>query len=437
MSSSDNAQASLQHILAAGGARKTWWRRPWLLAGAAVVLLALLAWLFSGGDDNTVTYKTDKAVTDTLVVTVSATGNLQPTNQVEVGSETSGIIEEVLAEENDHVKQGQILARLDLSRLTDAVTEAKASLAVAEAQVLETVASHGEVAADLKRLQEVEKLSGGKIPSRSEMVAAEAAVQRAEAAMASARAGVVQARARLESSKTSLAKGYIRSPIDGVVLTRSIEPGQTVAASFQAPVLFILAENLAKMELQVDIDEADVGQVAAGQKATFSVDAWPGREYPATITKVGIGVTPVEEGATSSGVVSYPATLALDNSDLSLRPGMTATAVITTLVHEKALLVPNAALRFTPPQPASVSNGSSKQSFSVSSMFMPRGPSVRSNAGKENGKAGSRQVWVLRDDQPVAIPVQTGASNGRYTEILSGDVQPGMELMTESGNAAP
>lgn len=434
MSSSDNAQASLQHILAAGGARKTWWHCPWLLAGAAAVLLAMLAWLFSGEDDNTVTYKTDKAITDTLVVTVSATGNLQPTNQVEVGSETSGIIEEVLAEENDHVKQGQILARLDLSRLTDAVTEAKASLAVAEAQVLETVASHGEVAADLKRLQEVEKLSGGKIPSRSEMVAAEAAVQRAEAAMASARAGVVQARARLESSKTSLAKGYIRSPIDGVVLTRSIEPGQTVAASFQAPVLFILAENLAKMELQVDIDEADVGQVASGQKATFSVDAWPGREYPATITKVGFGVTPVAEGATASGVVSYPATLALDNSDLSLRPGMTATAEITTLVHEKALLVPNAALRFMPP----VAPVASKKpaSFGIASLFMPRRPGNASGPKVADSKA-AKQVWVLRDGQPVAIPVQTGASNGRYTEVLSGDVQPGMELVTESGNAAP
>jgi len=242
-------------------------RRWWWLAGALVVIAVVLClFLITGDETATPRYRTEAIEVGTLVVTVSATGNLQPTNQVEVGSELSGIVDQVFVDDNDEVKKGQELARLDTSKLLDAVAKSRANLVAAEAQVLQTQATAAEARAALARYQQVAELSGGKVPSKNEMDIAEATVKRAEANEASAHASVTQARANLQSDETDLAKASIRSPINGVVLTRQVEPGQTVAASFQAPVLFTLAEDLAKMELQVDVDEADVGQVKEGRR---------------------------------------------------------------------------------------------------------------------------------------------------------------------------
>ena len=392
--------------------------------GLAVALIAIVVagWWFLRSDDDKSTprYATEAATTGTLVVKVSATGNLQPTNQVDVGSELSGIVERVFVDVNDAVKKGQVLARLDLSKLKDAVARSRASLAAAEAQVLQAQATVAEARATLARYQQVSQLSGGKVPSRTEMDTAEANLKRAEANVASARASVTQARATLQSDETNLAKANIRSPIDGVVLARQVEPGQTVAASFQAPVLFTLAEDLSKMELQVDVDEADVGQVKAGQKATFTVDAWPGREYEAVITRVGYG-SQVKEG-----VVSYLTVLEVANDDLSLRPGMTGTAEITTLTRENALLVPNAALRFSPEAPA---GGQRSSSRGLAGMLLPRPP--RPTPAVRETPRGTRQVWVLQDGQPVAVAVRTGATNGRVTEITGGELEAGTQVITE------
>ncbi|HEX7971233.1 MAG TPA: efflux RND transporter periplasmic adaptor subunit [Thiobacillus sp.] len=402
-------------------------RRGWL--AAAMVLLLLGAWLLffrSGEEAAAPRYKTEPAAIGPLVVKVSATGNLQPTNQVDVGSELSGIVDQVYVDDNDQVKKGEALARLDLSKLQDAVAKSRASLAVAEAQVLQAQATVAETRAALARFRQVAKLSGGKVPSQSEMDTAEANLKRAEANEASTRASIIQARANLQSDVTNLTKATIRSSIDGVVLARKVEPGQTVAASFQAPVLFTLAEDLAKMELQVDVDEADVGQVKKGQKATFSVDAWPGRQYAAVITRVGYG------SQVKDGVVSYRAVLEVGNDDLSLRPGMTGTAEITTLTRDKALLVPNAALRFTPAAPA----GAKKPSrSSLMSFLIPR--PARPTPKSQPLKAGATRVWVLRDGQAVAVAVKTGASNGRVTEITGGDLKAGMDVITEAQGAQP
>jgi HlyD family secretion protein len=238
---------------------------------------------------------------------------------------------------------------------------------------------------------------------------------------------VAQARATLQSDETNLGKASIRSPINGVVLSREVDPGQTVAASFQAPVLFKLAEDLAKMELQVDVDEADVGQVKAGQKATFSVDAWPGREYSAVITRVGYG------SQESEGVISYLTVLEVANDDLSLRPGMTGTADITTLTREKTLLVPNAALRFSPPAPDSTER---KPGSSVTSALMPRMPRPARKV-QVTGNSGTPRVWVLQDGHPLPIDVQTGATNGRVTEITGGELKAGMQVITEVLSTQP
>jgi HlyD family secretion protein len=401
----------------------------WLWLTGALVVIAVAAWLLlrSGEDKAAPRYITEAATVGTLVVKVSATGNLQPTNTVDVGSELSGIVDKVMVDDNDEVKKGQVLARLDLSKLQDAVAKSRASLAAAEAQVLQAQATVAEARAMLSRYQQVSQLSGGKVPSKTEMDTAEANLKRAEANVASARASVTQARATLQTDETNLGKASIRSPIDGVVLSREIDPGQTVAASLQAPVLFKLAEDLTKMELQVKVDEADVGQVKAGQKATFSVDAWPGREYHAVITRVGFGASE------SDGVISYLTILDVANDDLSLRPGMTGTAEITTLTREKVLLVPNAALRFIP---ATTDAAEKKSGGGVMGALMPRPPAEAKKATTMTSK-GSPRVWVLRDGQPDAIDVQTGATNGRVTEITGGDIKAGMQVITEALDTKP
>jgi HlyD family secretion protein len=232
---------------------------------------------------------------------------------------------------------------------------------------------------------------------------------------------VEQARATLSSAEITLAKASIRSPIDGVVLARKVEPGQTVAASFQAPVLFTLAEDLSQMELQVDVDEADVGQVREGQAATFTVDAYPNREYPARIKRLSYG------SQTKDNVVSYKALLSVDNADLSLRPGMTATAEIVAVERSGVLLVPNAALRFTPPVAVSA------EKRSLVSSLLPRPPGQASRqASASNGKNGEQRVWMLRDGQPVALTVKAGPSDGQMTEVTGDALQPGMAVITES-----
>jgi HlyD family secretion protein len=404
-------------------------RRRWLI-GVAIVVIAVVAALSRfrpSGQAPGQRYTTEPVTRGTLVVKVSATGNLQPTNKVEVGSELSGIVTQVLVDENDRVKKGQVLAQLDLSKLKDAVTKSRATLAAADAQVLQARATVEEARAQLARYRQVSELSGGKVPSKSEMATAEANLTRAEANQGSASASVTQARANLQSDETSLAKATIRSPIDGIVLTRKVEPGQTVAATLQAPVLFTLAEDLAKMKLQVDIDEADVGQVRVGQAATFTVDAWPGRKYVGIITRVGYG------SQTKDNVVSYPTVLAVSNDDLSLRPGMTGTADIVTVTHENVLLVPNAALRFTP---ASTSAPAGGPPGGFVGKLMPRPPSqpAKPPVSAANGRP---RVWVPRDGQATAIDIQTGATNGQVTEVLGTALAAGAQVITDVAGSQP
>ncbi|NLV23574.1 MAG: efflux RND transporter periplasmic adaptor subunit [Deltaproteobacteria bacterium] len=418
----ENQNAALKQLLDAGSGPRFKFR--WLWFAAALLIAAGAAFFFYRSSEKKAgpTFKTEPVTVGNLVVKVSATGNLQPTNQVEVGSELSGIIEQVLVDVNDQVTKGQVLARLDISKLQDAVAKSRANLSAAEAKVVEARATAAEARSTLNRYREVARLSGGKVPSKNEMDIAEATLKRAEAAEASARASVTQARANLQSDETDLGKASIRSPIDGVVLSREVDPGQTVAASFQAPVLFLLAEDLKKMELQVDVDEADVGQVKEGQTATFTVDAWPGRRFSAVITRVSFG------SQEKDGVISYLTILSVDNEDLSLRPGMTGTAEITTLTRENALLVPNAALRFSPPEAQATQKKSSR---GVMSALIPRRPQQPRKASTTPNGAAPR-IWVLRDGQPVAVEVKTGATNGRVTEITGGAVEADTEVITET-----
>jgi HlyD family secretion protein len=405
--------ASARH----GKARLAW------IGTAAVAVVLLIVW----GTHRTtapIQYTSAKAQRGALTVTVTATGNLQPTNQVDVGSELSGTVKSVAVDFNDRVKVGQVLARLDTTKLEAQVAQSRAALAEAQAKVVQAQATVKQSISDLARLRRVREMSGNKVPSAQDIDTAVAVLARAQADAASARAAVAQAQATLSVNETDLSKAAIRSPINGMVLTRTVEPGQTVAASLQAPVLFTLAEDLTKMELHVDVDEADVGQVRNGQAATFAVDAYPDREFPARITEVRYGAKTV------SGVVTYETILNVDNSDLSLRPGMTATATVTVQKLDHALLVPNAALRFAPP--STVVTGNARGG--LLSFLLPRRPG-RPSAEAGKGKEKQQLVWTLRDGKPVAIPVTVGVTDGAHTEILGGDVREGMALLTDAVSA--
>lgn len=389
------------------------------------VTTAMIIWKRAADNSNTTQYKTQEVQRGDLTVIVTATGTLQPTNKVDVGSELSGIIKSVEADYNDKVKVGQVLARLDTSKLEAQVTQSKAALESAKAKVLQAKATVNETSSKLLQLQKVRELSNNKVPSQSELDAAEAAFERAKADEAGAVAAVSQAQATLETYQTDLSKADIRSPIDGVVLTRSVEPGQTVAAAFQAPVLFTIAEDLTKMELHVDVDEADVSQVKEGQEATFSVDAYPNRAFQARIIQTRYGSKTVE------GVVTYETVLKVDNSDLSLRPGMTATADITAKKVENAILVPSAALRFTPP----VQKEQAQSGGSLISKLLPHPPSQSKQSEDVSADKTQQRVWVLQDGQPVAVPIAVGATDGVSTEVLKGEVEPGMAVIVDTVSA--
>ncbi len=420
-----------------------WWRRPTFVVAAVLLLglLFLLSRCYTGTAEGG--YATETVRRGNLTVTVSATGNLQPTNQVEVGSEQSGLITQVFVDNNDRVTAGQPLARLDTARLQDTIVQAQAGLASAQAQVATAQASAAQARANLARQEEVFRISGGRVPSETELDAARAENRRAVAGVRAAEASVSQARAQLSSAQTNLSKATIYSPVNGVVLSRQIDPGQTVAASFQAPVLFTIAEDLSAMKLEVRVDEADVGEVRDGQRATFSVDAYPGRTFPAVVTRVDVGAN--ASGSTSSAssassssagsVVAYTAVLAVANPDLVLRPGMTATAEIVTTERRGVLLVPNAALRYSPEREAAAA---ARNQGGITSMLVPRGGrGMRGGGGNRPEREvtigrGSRQtVYVLGEDgNPRPIRVVVGESNGSETEIVGGELTEGMEVVT-------
>ncbi|MBE0617414.1 MAG: efflux RND transporter periplasmic adaptor subunit, partial [Proteobacteria bacterium] len=364
-----------------------------------------------------------------LAVTVSATGNLEPTNQVEVGSELSGTVRTVEVDYNDRVKVGQILARLDTAKLDAQIQQSRAGLDSARAKVEQAQATVQETSANLERLRRLKQLSHDQTPAPSDLDAAEAALARARAGASTAEAAVAQAAATLTSVETDLSKSVIRSPINGVVLTRSVEPGQTVAASLQAPVLFILAEDLTQMELHVAVDEADVGQVRQGQEATFTVDAYPERTFRARITGVHYG------SQTTGGVVTYETVLEVANRDLSLRPGMTATAEITVHKVEGALLVPNTALRFRPQGPAVKTS----RRLGLLSALLPRRPTRPPAEGMQGGSAGSGRhvVYVLRDGSPAPIPVTVGFTDGTSTQVTGDGLSAGIPVVVDTASASP
>ena len=420
-------------IKAGGPGHHTKWL---LLLGLAVVVLGVGAWFWwrhvEQAKNQLPPFATEALQRGDISLTITATGNLVPTNQVTVGSELSGTTLEVFVDINDRVTKGQPLAKLDTSKLTQQTASSHAAVTAAQATVTQAEATVKESEAALARLQELRRLSGGKVPSQLDLDTATATADRARANRLSAEAAVGQAQAQVLINESDLAKAVVKSPIDGIVLTRSIEPGQTVAASFTAPQLFIIAEKLERMKLEVAIAEADIGRVAKGQSSTFTVDAWPDRAYTASVTVVSYG------SAVTNNVVTYEADLEVRNDDLSLRPGMTATADILVAASKIVFLVPTAALRFVPAPAASATPVAAQKSF-VQSLI----PSIGRGRGKATGKdptaksaAANAHIWVLRDGQPESIAVKLGLSDGRDTEISGEGLTEGL-LVILRANAPP
>lgn len=443
-SSAAAAPTSLKALLGTGATRRGWKRPAWWLGLALVLALAAggyAYWQQQQSANAAPRFVTEPVQRGNLTLTVSANGTLQPTRSVNIGSELSGTVRRVRVDVNDKIKKGQVLVELDTAKLSAQVLRSRASLASARARLAQAAATSKEAQAGLGRLEEVARLSGGKVPSAAELDAGRATLDRALAEQASASASVEDAKAALSTDETNLSKASITSPIDGVVLTRTVDPGNAVAASLQAVTLLTVAEDLGQLQLQVNVDEADVGAVQVGQKASFTVSAYPSRKYPATITRVAYGSTKTDN------VVTYVAWLDVDNSDLSLRPGMTAAATITSTERNGVLLVPNTALRFTP-APAAGAGGAkppgSDAGGGILSQLMPRMPRSgggrRSAGAPDKGATGkTRQLWVLKDGVPEPVNVTVGISDGRMTEVSGDALQEGMAVITDqrSGAAAP
>jgi len=391
-----------------------------LAAGAAVAW-----WAFrSGSSAEVYEYRTETVTRGNLVLTVTATGALEPLTQVTVGTEISGVIESVAVEEGARVRAGQVLATVNTDKLRAQLDQSQAAKSAADARLVQARAGLADAERELARFEDMFKRSGGQLPAQRDLDQARTAVRSSEADEASALAGVTQAEASLAAIRIELAKATIRSPINGVVLESQVDKGQTVAASFQTPELFTLAEDLTRMRLSVAVDEADIGQVRVGQAATFTVDAYPGQRFSSKVVEIR------SLPQTVDGVVTYETRLEVDNVKLLLRPGMTATADITVTEVTDALLLPNAALRFEPPvteeAPTKDDEGGLLRSI------MP-GPPGRRGQGPASSVAadGARRVWILEGGALTPVAVTLGVSDGSFTEIKGGALSAGSQVVVD------
>lgn len=383
--------SDIERTLGVGHAKAPWWRRWWVIA-IALIVVAITAWWVLTPAKKT-EYVKGKAEVATIRALVTATGTLQPIDKVTVGAEVSGRVDEVLVDFNHKVKKGQVIARINTDELRARMVQARAGVQQAQANL-------AKAENDLKRAGELQKQG---------FVSA-SAYDQALATRDVARASIANARATADQAEANLAKAEIRSPIDGIVLSRKIDRGQTVAASFQTPEMFIIASDLTKLELTINIDEADIGEVEVGQDATFTVDAYPARTFEAKVMELRNAAT------TISNVVTYEGVLSVDNKDGKLKPGMTATADITVNVAQDVISVPNGALRFSP------------QATNAGPSMIP----VATTAPVDPIASGKGQVWTVgADGKPVSRDVTLGVTDGRRTQVTSANVKADEEFILD------
>lgn len=392
---------SINHTLGLGSAKKSPLKK-YIIIAAVVSLIAGGGWFWIKNATSSKTeYLTAPAQIKELTTTVSATGNLEPTNTIDVGIEVSGTITDVLVDYNDHVLKGQLMARLDTTKLSSAVTSSEAALLRYKANISAAKATLANAKNEYERVHKMYTSTGGNYPSKKEVDEADNALLSAKAGVDAAIAQSAQASAELETHQDNLRKAIVVSPIEGIVLERKVEPGQTVVAAMQTPVLFKMAKSLNTMKVIVSVDEADIGEVKERQTVTFTVDAYPDHRFKGVITQLRLNSVMV------NGVVTYDAVVEVPNDNLQLRPGMTATAQIITGVLPSALTVPNAALRFTPPLEKEDKEKTAQKSANT------------------NGKA----LWILREGKAEKIEVNVGKSDGISTAILGSALKPSDDVI--------
>jgi HlyD family secretion protein len=385
------AASEIEQTLGVGRAATPWWRRWWVIALAILLVLIVAWWALTPAKKTE--YVKGKAEVATIRALVTATGTLQPIDKVTVGAEVSGRMDEIYVDFNDRVTKGQVIARINTDELKARSVQARASVSQADANL-------AKAENDLRRA----------VTLRGKGFASQATYDAALASRNALRATLNTARAQADQTDANLAKAAIRSPIDGIVLDRKIERGQTVTAGFQTPELFVIASDLKKLELTIDIDEADIGEVSTGQDATFTVDAYPAQTFSAKVVELR------NAARTIQNVVTYQGVLSVQNEKGLLKPGMTATADITSKVVENVLSVPNGALRFTPEKEVAA------QGMIPQATTAPSDPIA----------SGKGQVWSLGKDGKLASQdVMLGITDGRRTQVTSTNVKAGDEFILD------
>ena len=375
-----------------------------------IIISAILYYIFRDKGPAYI-YTTEKPHTGSVASLVSATGTISATNEVLIGSQVSGTISAVFVEENDAVKKGDILAIINPDTINQTIARYEAQLNSAKATLNSSKVQYNNKKLNYDRLKHVYEVTGGKSPSKTELDNAKMELDTAKADILVKEASIIEVETNLYSANIDLINSIITSPIDGVVLTRSIDAGQTVAASFSTPELFVIAENLEKMKLIVNVSEADVGKVKENQKVKFTVDTFPDDTFTSTIYRVNKGATESDDS-----IVSYETTIYVDNKDLKLRSGMSATADIETDSAENVPLIPVSALFF---QPLSLSLTDVEKR-----PVMLRGPpSRRAKASKEvqtDISSKNATIYVLVNGLPEARHIVTGVSDGKNIQVISG-----------------
>ena len=373
-----------------------------LIGIAIVIVLGIVVFIAFRKKEDGLKFRTEKISKGDIVETVTASGNVNAVTTVLVGTQVSGTIKTIYADFNSPVKQGQLIAQIDPATFEAQVEQARANLLSAKANLEKADASF----IDAKRTMERNKALFSKdLIARSEVDTAETNYETSKAQINASKAQIAQAEASLKVAETNLRYTRIVSPVNGIVVSRNVDVGQTVAASFQTPTLFTIAQDLTKMQIDTNVAEADIGKVKQGQDVEFSVDAYSGVIFKGKVSQVRNAPINVQN------VVTYNAVILVSNPELKLKPGMTANVSIIVSQKKDVLRIPNAALRFTMPDKDKDKNKKAQQ----------KGP----------GQKGSG-VWIIADGKPKRLPVSTGVSDGSYTELISGEIKEGQEVVVES-----
>ena len=389
-----------------------------LIVAALLVIAAIASYAYFKRTPEII-YKTTPVERGDIVASVSATGNLSAVVTVQVGTQVSGTIQKLYVDYNSKVKKGQPIAEIDPSLFNASVEQAQGNYLNAQANLQKAKVALADAERTMKRNRQL--LADG-IISQADYDLSETAWQSAKAGVKAAEGSISQTRGALMQSRTNLRYSVIRSPVDGVVISRAIDVGQTVAASFQTPTLFTIAKDLTKMQIEVSVDEADISRIKVDQNATFTVDAYPEQSFKGKV--VQIRSAPI----VTQNVVTYIVVVNVDNSDLKLKPGMTANVSIEVARKDNVLKLPSAALRFKPKSSGDDAGGKNRR----------QGGKNSGKGAAEARKGGDKgqQVYILKENKPLPVKIKTGLADNTGVELQEGALKEGDEVITEQSGGA-